>query len=326
VARLRWGLLGTARINRLIIPAIRASARSVVHAVASRDDGRARTYAASWSIPHAFPSYDRLLAADIDVLYISLPNSLHVPWTLRAVEAGLHVLCEKPLALAPDEVRRISDAAAQRARIVTEGFMYRHHAQTERVAALIKGGVVGSIQSLAGGFTYMQTRADDVRLDPALGGGALWDVGCYPVSFGQWIAGARPASVMATQRVGPTMVDEHFAGTVTYANDVMLQFHAGFRAAYDTCMRVIGSEGVLEIPRPYRPDTRSEIFVRRADAIERIDIAGNAPFVDQIIDMEEAILDGRAARVTLEESRVLAATLVALREAARDRRAIDVAI
>jgi predicted dehydrogenase len=326
VALLRWGILGTARINRLIIAAIRASARSVVHAVASRDGDRASTYAALWSIPHAFASYDELLAADLDILYISLPNSLHVPWTLRAIEAGLHVLCEKPLALAPDDVQRISTVAAQRARVVTEGFMYRYHAQTERVAELISGGAVGSIQTLVGGFTYLQNRADDVRLDPSLGGGALWDVGCYPVSFGQWLAGARPASVIAAQRVGPTMVDEHFAGTVMYANDVILHFNAGFRAVYDTLMRVIGTEGVLEIQRPYRPDTHSEIIVRRADAIERIDIAGNAPFVDQIIDMEDAVIDGRPGRVTLEESRVLAATLVALHDAAKERRAIDVAI
>jgi len=326
VALLRWGLLGTARINRLIIPAIRASARSVIHAVASRDGGRARTYAASWSIPRAFASYDELLAADIDVLYISLPNALHAPWTLRAIEAGLHVLCEKPLALAPEDVRRISETAAQRGRVVTEGFMYRHHAQTKRVAELIGSGAIGSIRTLVGGFTYVQSRADDVRLDPSLGGGALRDLGCYPVSFGQWIAGARPNAVIAAQRVGPTMVDEHFGGTVTYANDVMLQFNAGFRAAYDTLMRVIGSEGVLEIPRPYRPDARCEIVVRRADTIDRIDIAGNAPFVDQIIDLEDAVLDGRPSRVTLEESRVLAATLVALHEAAQQRRAIDVAI
>ena len=154
----------------------------------------------------------------------------------------------------------------------------------------------------------------------------MWDVGCYPVSFGQWIAGARPGAVIAAQRVGPTMVDEHFGGTVTYANEVMLHFNAGFRAIYDTLMRVIGSEGVLEIPRPYRPDTRCEIIVRRADSLERIDIAGKAPFVDQIIDLEDAVLDGRPSRVTLEESRVLAATLVALHEAARQRRAVDVAI
>ena len=326
MALLRWGLLGTARINRLIIPAIRASSRSVVHAVASRDGDRARTYAALWSIPHAFASYDDLLAADVDVLYISLPNSLHVPWTLRAIEAGLHVLCEKPLALAPDDVRRISEVAAQRTRVVTEGFMYRHHAQTARVAELISDGAVGTIQTLVGGFTYMQNRADDVRLDPSLGGGALWDVGCYPVSFGQWIAGAPPTSVIAAQRVGPTMVDEHFGGTVTYANDVTLHFNAGFRAVYDTLMRIIGTEGILEIRRPYRPDAHSEIIVGRADAVERIDIAGNAPFVDQIIDMEDAVLGGRPGRVTLEESRVLAATLVALHDAARERRAIDVAI
>jgi predicted dehydrogenase len=194
------------------------------------------------------------------------------------------------------------------------------------VAELISAGAVGTIQTLVGGFTYMQNRADDVRLHPSLGGGALWDVGCYPVHFGQWIAGARPASVIAEKRVGPTMVDEHVGGTVSYANGVTLHFNAGFRATYDTLMRVIGTEGVLEIRRPYRPDVHSEIIVRRADDVERVGVAGNAPFVDQIIDIEDSVLAGRPGRVTLEESRVLAATLVALHDAARQRRAIDVAI
>jgi predicted dehydrogenase len=326
VPPLRWGLLGTSRINRLIIPAIRASARSVVHAVASRDGDRARTYAATWSIPHAFAPYDDLLGAGVDILYIPLPNALHAAWTLKAIEAGLHVLCEKPLALTPADVQRIADAAARRTRVVTEGFMYRHHAQTQRIADIIGSGAVGALRTLAGGFTYMQSRAHDARLEPALGGGALWDVGCYPVNFAQRIAGARPISVVAAQQVGPTMVDEHFAGTVTYANGVTLQFHAGFRSAYDTLMRIAGTDGVLEIPRPYRPDTCGQIVVRRGDAIEPIDVAGNAAFVDEITDMEDAVLGTRPARVTLEESRVQAATIVALHAAARERRAIDVAI
>ena len=324
VAPLRWGLLGTARVNRLIIPAIRTSARSVVHAVASRDADRARGYAAIWAIPRAFASYDEMLASDLDIVYISLPNSLHVPWTLRAVEAGKHVLCEKPLALTADEVRRVADASTRCGRIVTEAFMYRHHAQTKRIADLIEGGAIGSVRTLVGGFTYMRSRSPDVRLDATLGGGSLWDVGCYPVSFGQHVAGAPARSALATQQLGPTGVDEHFAGTLTYANGVTMQFHSGFRAIYDTLMRIVGSEGVLDIPRPYRPATSGSITLRRGEAVEQIHITGSAPFVDEVIDMETAVRGERPARVTLEESRVLAATLVALRISARELRRIDV--
>ena len=322
---LRWGILGTARINRLVIPAIRASDRSEVAAVASRDGARGQAYAATWNIPRVYTSYDELLAAELDVIYVSLPNSLHVPWTLRALAAGRHVLCEKPLALTPDDVRRVAQAAAAERRVVFDGFMYRHHAQSRRIAELIAGGAIGTLRSLTGGFTYMQNREHDVRLDPDLGGGALWDVGCYPIHFGRWLAGTDAARVVATTRLAPSGVDESAAGVVTYAHGVELHFHTGFRAAYDTHMRIAGTDGILDVPRPYRPDTASHVVLHRGDSRERIDIAGNAPFVDEVHDMEDAVLGIKAPVVPLEESRRLAATIVAIHESARTGTARDVA-
>ena len=267
MSRLRWGLLGTAHINRRLIPALRASARSVVHAVASRDPVRATTYARDWDIPHAHAPYDQLLADEVDVIYIALPNSLHVPWTLRALEAGKHVLCEKPLALSAQEVDLIAAAAAASDRVVAEGFLYRHHAQSARIDALITEGVIGEPRIITAAFTYTQSRSPDVRLDPALGGGALWDVGCYPVSFSNHVARSRPTQVMGWRRQGASGVDEHFAGTIVYENGVVAQFQAGFRAAYDPFARITGTKGRLEVVHPFRPNPVEHLMLHRNDAV-----------------------------------------------------------
>src|SRR5215203_4907826 len=149
--RLRWGLLGTARINRLIIPAIRASARSELRAVASRDPAKAQAYAAEWTLPHAHGSYEALLAdPGIDVVYIGLPNSLHVEWTVRAVEAGKYVLCEKPIALDVEGVDRIASTVTRTGCAAAEGFMYRHHPLTHAVQEIVAGGRLGPIRGYKG--------------------------------------------------------------------------------------------------------------------------------------------------------------------------------
>jgi xylose dehydrogenase (NAD/NADP) len=325
VRLLRWGLLGTARINRLLIPAIRASARSVVHAVASRDRARAIAYAAEWHIPHACPSYAALLASDIDIVYVPLPNALHTEWTLRALAAGKHVLCEKPLALTAADVDTIADAAARHRLVVSEGFMYRHHAQTLSVQRLVADGAIGELRAIAGAFSYPRSRDRDVRLDPALGGGVLWDVGCYPASFAQAIAGAPPIAVCATQQAGPTGVDEQCTGTITYRNGVDAQIFASFRAAYHTAVHLTGTTGAIEIDRPFRPDPVETIRIRRDRDVERVDVRGGAIFVDEVTDMEDAVLGVRPPRISLAESRTLAATLAAMHASARSGRRVAVA-
>ncbi len=207
MTRVRWGILGTARINRRLIPAMRAAARSELVAVASRDRDRGEAYARSWAIPHSASGYQALLADDrIDAVYIPLPNSEHVGWTLAAVAAGKHVLCEKPLALDPSEVDAISDAAAARGVVVEEGFMYRHEPLTDRVRSLVADGAVGAVRAVTSGFTFAIERHDDVRLDPELGGGSLWDVGCYPITYAQLIVQKAPVSVAA---YSPVVGAEH---------------------------------------------------------------------------------------------------------------------
>ena len=216
---LRWGLLSTARINRLVIPAIRASARSELTTVASRSLEKGRAYAAEWGIPRVLGSYEALLDdPEIDVVYIALPNSLHVDWTIRALAAGKHVLCEKPLALDVADVDRVAAAAARAGRTATEGFMYRHQPLTHAVEAVVRSGRLGMIRGIKGAFTFPLTREGDVRLDPALGGGSLWDVGCYPVSYACLVAGEAPSEVFGWQQTSASGVDLEFAGMLRFAN------------------------------------------------------------------------------------------------------------
>ena len=175
---LRWGLLGTAHINRAVIPPLRASKRNQLVVVASRTLERGRAYAKEWNIPRV-TSYDALLAdPEIDVIYNSLPNSLHAEWTIKAAQAGKHVLCEKPLAVMVEQVDAMAVAARKHGVVVAEAFMYRHQPVILKVQELVRDGAIGELRLVRGSFTYLQSRPADVRLDPNLGGGSIWDVGC----------------------------------------------------------------------------------------------------------------------------------------------------
>jgi predicted dehydrogenase len=325
MSHLRWGLLSTARINRLIIPAIRSSSRSEVTTVASRTLDRARAYAAEWTIARALGSYDALLRdPDVDVIYIALPNSLHVEWTVRSLEAGKHVLCEKPLALSVEGVDRIQAAAARASRVAAEAFMYRHHPLTHAAEALVRGGRLGAVRGFKGAFTFPLTREGDVRLDPALGGGSLWDVGCYPVSYTCWLAGAAPVEVFGWQQSRTTGVDLEFAGMMRFADGSIAQFDSGFVGPFRADMEVVGSDAVLRIVRPFRTDHTSRLLLTTGDATETLPFDPEPPFAGEIADMEAAVLDGRPPRIPLGESRRTVQTITALYEAATSRRPVGV--
>src|SRR5918996_5490057 len=197
---LNWGLLSTARINRALITPLRASKRNQLVAVASRTQESADQYAREWKISRSHGSYEALLAdPEIDVIYNSLPNHLHAEWTIKAVEAGKHVLCEKPLALSVDQVDAVQEAARKHGRVVAEAFMYRHHPQTIKVQEMIKSGSVGNLKLIRGSFSYVLSREGDVRLDLAMGGGSIWDVGCYPISYTGTVVGEAPLEVFGWQ-------------------------------------------------------------------------------------------------------------------------------
>jgi predicted dehydrogenase len=323
-APIGWGLLGTARINRRVIPAIRAVAGAELRAVASRQGDRAVAYAREWAIPASHGSYQALLAdPDVDVVYVPLPNSLHVEWTIAALEAGKHVLCEKPLALTVEDVDRVAAAAREAGRIAAEGFMYRHHAQTDAAVHLVRDGAVGRVRVIRGTFTFMLDRQGDVRLKPALGGGSLWDVGCYPVGFARLVCGAEPLEVVGRAEIGPTGVDLAFVGQLLFPDAVRASFDCGFRAAYRTAVEISGSEGTLAIPQPFQPGLDERLRLLHGSEVTEIPVkAGRPLFEDEVDEMTTLVRSGGPPRVTLADTRGNVATLQALYRSAREGRAI----
>jgi len=309
-----WGILGTARINRRLMPAFRASHRGEVRAIASRSLTRAEAHAREHGIPRAVQGYQALLDdPSIHAVYIPLPNSEHVPWTLAAIAAGKHVLCEKPLALAPEDVDRIAAAAAAANVVVEEGFMYRHEPLTARVLALLGEGAIGTVRAVVSGFTFALEGDTNIRLSPALGGGALWDVGSYPVTYAQLIAGGEPKMVAGTAHWTASGVDDEFMGLLRFEGGLTANIYGGFRAAYRTWLEVLGSDGALMVPNPFRPGPVETLELERGGRVQRIEVAGSPMiFLREIEDFEARILDGAPAVVPLAESRRTAATLAAL--------------
>ena len=208
----RWGFLSTANINDKLLPGAQASPDVDVVAVASRDAGRAEAYARERGIERAYGSYEELLAdPEVEAVYISLPNSMHVEWSIRALEAGKHVLCEKPLSRHPEDVERAFDAAEKADRILMEAFMYRHNPQTKRLVELVEGGAIGRLRLVRAAFSFPLDDASNVRLNAELEGGALMDVGCYCVSGSRLLAG-EPEAVYGEQVAATSGVDELFSG------------------------------------------------------------------------------------------------------------------
>lgn len=322
--QLRWGILGTARINRRVIPAIRLAPRSTLAAVASRTRARAESYAREWEIPAAVEGYQALLDNPaIDAVYIPLPNSEHVPWTLAAIAAGKHVLCEKPMALDPADVDRIYAAASARRVVVEEGFMYRHEPLTAKVLELVQGGALGTVRAIVSGFTFTLADAADTRLDPALGGGSLWDVGCYPVTYARLLAGRDPKMVFGSAHWHASGVDEEFMGMLRFPGGTTATIYSGFRAALRTWLEVIGTDGALTVPNPFKPGPQEVLSLERGGRVEAIAVAGSPQlFVRQIAHFEQSVLDGAPSVVTLADSRFAAATLSALLDSARDATAL----
>jgi xylose dehydrogenase (NAD/NADP) len=323
--KFRWGLLSTARINRALIPPLQTSKRNQLLAVASRSQSKAEEYAHEWHIPRAYGSYEALLAdPEIEAIYNPLPNSMHAEWTIRAVEAGKHVLCEKPLALSTAEVDTIMAAAQTHEKIVAEAFMYRHHPQTMKIKELVANGAIGELRLVRGAFTFYLNHPGDVRLNPQLGGGSVWDVGCYPVSFTRYVIGSEPEEVFAWQVLGPSGVDEVFTGQMRFPGDLLVQFDCGFQSDFRTYMEFVGSQGTINITSPFKPDSRVKIVVRRGNDEEIVRVSGpKLLYMGEVDDLADAALLGKPQRIPLADSRANVATLVALLKSAREGKPVQ---
>jgi predicted dehydrogenase len=315
---LSWGLLGTARINRAVIPPLQASARNRLVAVASRTQARAEAHAAEWGIARALGSYEALLAdPSIDVIYIGLPNGLHAEWAVKAMRAGKHVLCEKPLATTVADVDAIAAASAETGRITAEAFMYRHHPQTALVRRLVRDGAVGELRLIRGAFTFLHAREQDVRWDPDMGGGSLWDVGCYPVSYARFVIGAEPVRVKGWQRLAPGGVDETFVGMMEFSGGVLATCDSGFRSPFHTRIEIAGTKGQLRLSNPFKPALGDTVELVRPSGTETIVAPDQDLYSGEIENLADAILDGASPEVSLADSRGTVAAIVALYESAR---------
>jgi len=268
---LKLGILSTGDINRLVIPGAHESEEVDLLAVASRDQQRAEEYARTWEIPRAYGSYAELLDDDeIDAVYISHPNNLHCQWSIRAVEAGKHVLCEKPMSRRAHDVEEAFDAAERSGRILTEAFMYRHNPQTRRLRQLVDEGAIGEVRVIRACFSYALFDTENIRLRTDVEGGSLMDVGCYCVSGSRLLAG-EPELVFGQQLIGPSGTDWVFTGSMRFANDVFGLFDCGTALPSRDELEAIGSEGSLFLDDPWHAGT-PVIEVRRGGEAERVEL------------------------------------------------------
>ena len=303
-----------------MIPHLVESPESELVAVASRTQERADAYAHEWGIPRAYGSYEALLDdRDVEAVYVSLPNGPHVEWSIRLAGAGKHVLCEKPLARSPADVARAFDAAEAAGLVLMEAFMWRHHPQTRRFAELVRDRAIGDLRLVQASFSFQIADDGDVRLDPALAGGALMDVGCYCVSGARLLAG-EPLVATARQVLAPAGVDVRLTGSLAFDRDVVAQLDCAFDLPLRQRLEAVGSAGWVRTAWPWnvrepgielvRNGEREWIRVDDADAyrlqadnvsravrglepplLDRADAVGQARTIDALYRSAES--DGR---------------------------------
>jgi len=318
---IRWGILSTARIGgRLVEGASKTDAAEIV-AVASRDGATAQAFADAYGIPRAHGSYEALLAdPDVEAVYIPLPNSMHVGWSVRALQGGKHVLCEKPLDRRPDEVARAFDVAEEQGLVLSEAFMWRHSPQTRRLRGLLDEGAVGAVRLVRACFSFALAGDVDVRLDPALDGGGLMDVGCYCVSGARLVAG-EPVSVSAQAVTSPRGVDMRLSGLLRFDGDVLGVVDCGLDMYNRSELEIVGSEGRLLLADPWHAIT-PQIVVERGLERTIVEVEAADSYALELDDMAAAIVGERAPLLGRADALGQARTIDALYRSADEGRAV----
>jgi xylose dehydrogenase (NAD/NADP) len=312
-------MLSTAAISEELLPAFRESQLNQLVAVASRDADRARECAERAGIERAYGSYEALLDDDsIAAVYIPLPNSLHGEWTRAALDHGKHVLCEKPLTPTAAEAETLFEHARSLRLVLAEAFMYRHHPKTQRVLELVAEGAIGTPSSIRSFFTFRAADpAADIRYRPELAGGALYDVGCYCVSFSMAVAGCEPTSVLGVAQRSGSGIDERFYGTLAFPNAVVAQFDCALDIPLSVGATILGTDGAIEVPMPWYAHLEPlSVYLRREGRATEIPTPGPNAYMLEIDDFAEAIATGRSPRVTSAETVRNLRVIEALRQSA----------
>lgn len=309
--RLRWGVLGYARIARTsFIPALRASRNSEFYAIASRDEAKLVECAATGPVARSYRSYEELVRdPDVDAVYIPLPNSMHREWTLKAAAHGKHVLCEKPMGLTAAECREMIVACETHRVTLMEAFMYRYTPRTQKVMEILRSGVLGEIKQVNASFRFLLNRPS-IKLQPELGGGSLYDVGCYPINFvglvvdtlagGAPGAGGLPVKLTA-DCVRQSGVDVNFAAVLQYPSGLMATLQSGFNAYRRINAEIIGTEGVLEVPEAFLGEGTPLVQIV-GDERREIPVAICDRYQLEIEDFADAVFSGRAPYFSLVET------------------------
>jgi predicted dehydrogenase len=311
--RVRWGILSTADIGmRKVIPAIQRADACTVVAIASRDADRAAAAAAQLDVPASYGSYEDLLAAeDIDAVYVPLPNDLHAPWTMQALAAGKHVLCEKPLALSAAQAQEMAVAADEAGRKLGEAFMYRHHPTWVEAVRLVREGAIGELQAVQSWFSYFNDDPGNIRNRTANGGGAMMDIGCYNVHLSRLLFAAEPTEVHASVRRDPEMgIDTLSSAVLTFPGGGQATFTCSTRAEPDQRVHIVGARGRIDIEIPFNipPDRETRITVTAGGdppVAPDTDVRTFAPadaYSLQATAFARAILDGRPTPVPIADA------------------------
>ena len=303
----RWGILGCAKIaERHVIPALQLAQSCVVTAIASRDPARAEATAERLGIPVALGSYEDLLARDdVDAVYIPLPNHMHVPWSIRALVQGKHVLCEKPIAMNAPEARQLRDASRAHPHLkVMEAFMYRFHPQWQEARRLVAEGRIGELRAIDTIFSYANADPHNIRNRLETGGGALMDIGCYGVSVARYLYGAEPTRVMATMQHDPCFRTDRVTTAILEFEDGVATFTCGTQLAPFQRVQVMGSKGRVEVEIPFNApaDRPCRLRVEADSAVEDVVIASCNQYTRQGEEFARSVLQGTAAPIPLEDA------------------------
>ena len=317
---LRWGILSTADIGvRKVVPAIMRSANSRVVAIALRSLERARAIAGDLGIPSAYGSYAELLAdPNVDAIYNPLPNHLHVPWTVQAADAGKHVLCEKPLAMTAHEARTLV-AARDRNRVhVAEAFMVRSHPQWHAARDIVASGRIGPLRLVIGHFSYYRVDPNDIRSKAEMGGGALMDIGCYPITLSRWLFGREPERVIGLVELDPALGVDRLDSCLLNFGTAQASFTCSGQLVPYQRMHMLGTTGRIEVEIPFNApnDAPTRVFVDDGRVLGGRGAILEFPTVDQYVlqadDFAAAVAGVRPVPVTLEDSIANMAVLDAL--------------
>ncbi len=305
--RVRWGVLSTANIGiEKVIPAMQLGQYCEITAIASRNLGKAQAAARQLGIPKTYSSYEALLAdPDIDAIYNPLPNHLHVPWSIKALEAGKHVLCEKPIGLTAAEAQQLLDAARNRPELkVTEAFMYRHHPQWQRAQRLVTEGKIGELRTIQSFFSYYNVDPDNIRNMAEIGGGALMDIGCYCISQSRFIFGAEPQRVLGTVEYDPQFkIDRLTSGMLDFGRGTST-FTCSTQLTPYQRVNIYGTEGRVEIEIPFNapPDRPCKMWHQHGTEIDEIVLDICDQYTIQGDRFSQAVLDDTEVPTPLEDA------------------------